>query len=506
MNENMGLKQKYIGVMDLGTTSVRFILFDPKGKVVSCKQKEIGQQYPEPGRVEEKPQEILESLEQVAGDTLKNDPEILDRLIALGICNQRESVMLWDRKDGKPVSRLIVWQDRRTAARCKELVDSGFSSTIKEKTGLAVDPYFSATKIEWLLNNNPIINSPGYGKDIICGTLDSWIIYRLTGNHYTDISNASRTMLFNINDRTWDRELLDIFNIPEAFLPLVKPSLGKDLFGYTGTSSVFKRKIPICCVMGDQQASLFGHRCFSKGQLKCTFGTGSFLVSNTGTERFDSSSGLISTIFYQQEGKMPHYALEGSIYNTGSTLKWLKDNMGLFKSYEDIDEMAEGISYQSRLYLVPALTGLGAPYWDPDAGALLIGFDRSTSPGRIIRAALESAAFRTRDIIKAMETDSGTRLGDIKIDGGVSRSRLFCQILADITGKKIIRSMLEETTSLGIFLGIGLAEGIWKNKKDIDIEDKSEVFDPRIGKGTRDIIYKNWKRAVGRSREWNRPE
>jgi glycerol kinase len=313
-------------------------------------------------------------------------------------------------------------------------------------------------------------------------------------------------MLFNINTIRWDRELLDVFNIPENILPKVQPSLGKAVFGYTRKNSVFGRKIPVCCVMGDQQASLFGHKCFNKGQVKCTFGTGSFLVSNTGTERFDSGSGLISTIFYQEEETKPYYALEGSIYNTGSTLKWLKDNMGLFKSYEDIDKMAEGIGYQSRLYLVPALTGLGAPYWDPDAGALLIGFEGSTSPGSIIRAAMESAAFRTRDIIQAMESDSGTSLKEIRIDGGVSRSRLFCQMLADITGKTIIRSMLEETTSLGVFLGACLAIGIWHGTKDIDVQDKSEAFIPKISRKARDNIYENWKRAVDRSRNWNRPQ
>lgn len=503
MDKDTGNSQKYIGVMDLGTTSVRFIVFDLKGEMVSLRQEEIGQQYPGPGLVEEDPREIFNSLEQAAGDTFKSLPGVKDGLAALGICNQRESVMLWDRRDGKPVSPLIVWQDRRTAARCRELKSSGYEDIIKKKTGLAIDPYFSATKIEWLLKDDPGLRSPAKDGDVLGGTLDSWVIFRLTGDHYTDISNASRTMLFNIDDGKWDRELLDIFHIPEAILPIVRPSLGKALFGYTRKSSVFGRKIPVCCVMGDQQASLFGHRCFARGQVKCTFGTGSFLISNTGGKRIDSKNGLISTIFYQEQEGDPCYALEGSIYNTGSTLKWLRDNMGLLKSYEDIDKMAEGTDHQDRLYLVPALTGLGAPYWDPEAGALIIGFDRSTSPGDIIRAALESAAFRTRDVIKAMEADSGTSIKEVRIDGGVAKSRLFCQLLADITGKRIIKPDLEETTSLGIFFGAGLAAGIWDHKEDIDIRDKNTSFEPMISSRIRETIYKNWERAVEKSLNWH---
>ena len=433
-------KHRFIGVIDLGTTSVRFTAFDLEGKVVAIRQKAISQQYPFPGWVEEKPMEILDLTEQSVRETLNEEPKIKENLEGLGICNQRESVMLWDKNTGEPLSELIVWQDRRTADRCRELEKAGLSSLIKEKTGLTTDPYFSATKIEWLLKNSPAYKDRRKEKNISCGTLDSWIIFRLTGNHLTDISNASRTMLFNINDPGWDSGLIDIFGIPLWVLPEVKPSFGKAVFGYTSSNSVFGGKIPLCCVMGDQQASLFGHRCFEKGQTKCTFGTGSFLISNTGDTRFDSKNGLISTIFYKEEHKRAYYALEGSIYNSGSILKWLKEDLGLIGNYDEIDKMASTVDYQSRMYIVPAMTGLGAPYWDPDAGALLIGFERSTSSAGIVRAALEAIAYRTGDIITAMEKDTGTRISEIRIDGGVSRSRLFCQIFADLTGKMTKRS------------------------------------------------------------------
>jgi len=492
----------FIGVIDLGTTSIRFIVFTLSGEVISIKQKAITQQYPHYGWVEEKPEEILRVMEEMIRNTISENHKINENIKALGICNQRESVMFWDKLTGKPLSELIVWQDRRTSDRCEELIKSGLSSTVKDKTGLMIDPYFSATKIEWLLKNKPELLKHNKDKKVACGTLDSWIIFKLTNNHFTDVSNASRTMLFNINDLAWDADLLKVFGISENILPVVKPSFGNAVFGCTAKDSIFGRKIPVNCVMGDQQASLFGHKCFSDGQIKCTFGTGSFLLLNTGTKRISSTNNLITTIFYQSENNEAYYALEGSIYNTGSIFQWFKENLKIISEYSEIEKMATGHKYQSNMYLVPAFTGLGAPYWDSNAGALLIGFNRSTRVDEIVRIAEEAIAYRTNDVILAMEQDMGKLIREIKIDGGVSRENLFCQILSDLTGKKIIKSSLKETTSLGTFFGVGLGMGLWESVAEIKTNHSLFNYQPKINSQLRTALYKNWLNAVERSKNW----
>lgn len=329
----------YIGVIDLGTTSIRFIVFNLSGEVISIKQKAITQQYPYYGWVEEEPEEILRVMEEMIRNTISENHKINENIKALGICNQRESIMFWDKLTGKPLSELIVWQDRRTSDRCKELIKSGLSNTVKDKTGLMIDPYFSATKIEWLLKNKPELLKHDKDKKVACGTLDSWIIFKLTNNHFTDVSNASRTMLFNINDLVWDADLLKVFGISENILPVVKPSFGNAVFGCTVKDSVFGRKIPVNCIMGDQQASLFGHKCFSDGQIKCTFGTGSFLLSNTGTKRINSNNNLITTIFYQSEKNEVYYALEVLSY------KYLSSNR-LDQGSSTFKEVLDKISFE----------------------------------------------------------------------------------------------------------------------------------------------------------------
>jgi len=498
----MGNKKNFIGVIDLGTTSVRFIIFNLKGVIISESYKSIKQFYPSLGWVEEDPNEIWESTQNVISEgMLKSSIEPPD-IIALGICNQRESIVVWNKEDGNPLSNVIVWQDRRTSERCDQLKNSGYESIIKDKTGLVLDPYFSATKLEWLLKNDNSLNKYLKKSNLVFGTVDSWVIYKLTDQHLTDVSNASRTMLFNINDLSWDVELLDIFNIPESILPDVLPSFGNSIYGHTKKDSILKHQIPICSVFGDQQASLFGHRCFSKYDVKSTFGTGTFLMMNTGNKRLSSNSNLLTTVFYQSNKGDVFYALEGSIYNTGSVFQWLKDELGIIHDYNEIGEITAGLDYQSNLFFVPAFTGLGAPYWDPYASGIIIGISRSTSKKEIIRAAEESIAYGVCDLVAAIEKDTGVKLTKIKIDGGVSKNDSFCQVLSDLTGIKVIKFPVKEITALGAMYGAGLGIGIWENPLQIGESSTYFEFHSKIGEKLRKKLYKNWCRAVSRSRNW----
>ncbi|HAJ96064.1 MAG TPA: glycerol kinase [Actinobacteria bacterium] len=496
------LKNKYIGVLDIGTTSVRFIIFHLNGHILFKSSKEIKQIYPRPGWVEEDPGQIWEAAEIVINDAISKGKINKSSILALGITNQRESVVLWDKNTGRPCTNLIVWQDRRTAKRCRELKNAGYENIIKEKTGLTIDPYFSATKIEWLLKNNPEIKSLENTKKLAFGTVDSYIIYKLTGNHLTDYSNASRTLLFNISKLCWDDELLDIFNIDKDILPRVLPCYGNAIFGVTKKESAFGGRIPICSVFGDQQGALFGQRCFSRGEIKSTFGTGSFIMQNTGREKVISKNGLLSTIFYG-DGKDTYYALEGSIYNAGSIFQWFKEGPGIIDDYDEIEKLAKDINYQEDLFVVPALTGLGAPYWDPYARGMIIGINRATSRGEIIRAAIESIGFRTADVLEAMAKDIKMDIKKLKIDGGVSKNRLFCQVLADITGASIIKFDIEETTSLGAMYGAGLGTGIWDSVSDIKEDMEFENYLPKIDIELRNKLYRKWKKAIEKVRNWS---
>ncbi len=496
------LKNKYIGVLDIGTTSVRFILFHLNGRILFKSSKEIKQIYPRPGWVEEGPGQIWEATEIVISDAISRGEIDKNSILALGITNQRESAVLWDRDTGKSCANLIVWQDRRTARRCRELKDAGYESAVKEKTGLTIDPYFSATKIEWLLKNNPEIESLKKSKRLAFGTVDSYIIYKLTGNHLTDYSNASRTLLFNISKLCWDDELLDIFNIDKNILPRVLPCYGNAIFGVTKKESAFGRQIPICSVFGDQQGALFGHKCFSRGEIKSTFGTGSFIMLNTGKERVVSRNGLLSTIFYG-DGKDIYYALEGSIYNTGSIFQWLKDGPGIIDDYDEIEKLAKDINYQEDLFMVPALTGLGAPYWDPCARGMIIGITLATSRNEIVRAAIESTGFRTADVLEAMAKDTEMDIEKLKIDGGVTKNRLFCQVLADITGASIVKFDIEEITSLGAMYGAGIGIGIWDSVSDIKEDMDFENYLPKIDIKLRNRLYGKWRKAVEKARNWS---
>ena len=491
--------------------------------------------YPQPGWVEEDANEIWEASQFVILDSLKKYDINPKNIIAIGICNQRESTLIWDKKTQEPLSKLIVWQDRRTSNRCDELKNLGLENKIKNKTGLTIDPYFSATKLEWLIKNfndnyyykkneknrvnnknnaiiinntnsinikNSINNNKSFSKNIAFGTLDSWILFKLSGNHMTDASNASRTMLFNIFEDKWDNELLDIFNIPENILPQVMPTFGNAIFGFTKKDSVFGHKIPICCIFGDQQSALFGQKCFKKGDIKSTYGTGSFIMVNNGFNKNTSNNNLISTIFYKSFKNEIFYGIEGSIYNAGSIFQWLKDGLGIIKSFDEIEKLAFDINYQSNLYFVPAFTGLGAPYWDPYARAILIGIMRSTNKKEIVRACIESIAYRTRDVMIAMAKDCNHEFEQLKIDGGVSQNNLFCQILADLTGVKIIKNNLKEITALGSFFGAGIGIGLWKTAYDIEEKNIQEEYTSKITDNERTKLYLKWLDAVSRSRNW----
>ncbi|MCG9479905.1 MAG: glycerol kinase GlpK [Actinomycetia bacterium] len=491
----------YIGVLDLGTTSVRFIIFKLDSTVQAQAFQPIAQTYPQSGWVEEDLNEIWSAACMVIEGAIDQGNIKADSILALGITNQRESVGFWDKDSGKPLAPLIVWQDRRTSRLCKQLKDKGYEQAVREKTGLTIDPYFSGTKINWMLKNNDAVRDAASRGRAVFGTLDSFIIYRLTGSHITDYSNASRTLLFNISSLKWDDELLDIFGVPKNILPEARPSYGHNYFGKTDRLSPFKASIPIQCVFGDQQAALFGQKCFYRGDVKSTFGTGSFIMMNSGKEKVNSKHGLLSTIFYSN-GRELFYALEGSVYNTGSVFQWLKEGIEIIGDYKDIEFLASGQDYQKDLFLVPALTGMGAPYWDPLARGLLIGITRSTSKKQIVRAAVESIAYRTLDVLNVLERETNLYISSIKIDGGVTRNRLFCQVLADITGKEINKLDLPEITALGSMYGAGLSIGLWSSQKDIKQSMGYQKYVSQMEVELRNNLYSNWQRAVDRAKNW----
>jgi glycerol kinase len=494
-------KSGYIGVLDLGTTSVRFIIFKRDGKIVSENYLPIKQYYPRSGWVEEDPMEIWESSQEVIRRSVLKCMINFNEIAAVGISSQRESTVVWDKNSGKPCSSLIVWQDRRTSKRCDELKDQGLLEFIRGKTGLIIDPYFSATKLEWILSDNNEIREKAKRGEVLFGTLDTWIIFKLTGRHLTDVSNASRTMLFNIYDLKWDDELLSIFNVPKNILPEVLPSYGKSIFGFTKADSVFNNKIPICSDFGDQQASLFGQRCFQEGDIKGTFGTGTFVLVNTGANKVVSKN-LLTTIYYGSDKNEISYALEGSVYNTGSIFQWLKEEMGIINDYDDIDKLASEVGYQGNMFIVPAFTGLGAPFWDPYARGIIVGLTRASGRNHIVRAAMEAIAYRTKDVLITMQKDSGAVFREIKIDGGVSQNKLFCKILADLTGIKIKKFDIKEVTALGAMYGAGIGSGFWDNPLQITEDRDFEYYLPEIDDEFREYLYKNWSRAILCSREW----
>ena len=482
---------KHILAIDQGTTGSRAIVYDREGRQVAAAYREFTQRFPRPGWVEHDPEEIWQSVETARREVLDQVPA--SSIAAIGITNQRETTIVWDRETGEPVYNAIVWQCRRTADRCDQINRApGETEFFRERTGLPVDAYFSATKIEWILRNVAGAREKADAGRLLFGTTDSWILWKLTGGkvHATDFTNASRTMLFNISNLAWDDDILGCFGIPGSMLPEVRASSG--IVGdYQG--------IPISGIAGDQQSALFGQACFEPGTIKNTYGTGSFILMNTGKNRPHSAHGLIVTLACGSEGE-PVYALEGAVFVAGAAIQWLRDGLGIVPSAPESERMATSVPDSEGLYFVPALTGLGAPYWDQDARGAIFGLTRGTTSAHLVRAALEAMCYQTRDVLEAMQNDSGLAIPSLKVDGGAAANDFLCQFQADILGVEVVRPETIETTSLGAAYLAGLAVGYWKNADEIRAcwqEDR--VFGPAIPRVAADSLYAGWQDAVRRT-------
>ena len=492
------MTDKYILALDQGTSSSRAIVFDHDGTIRSVAQKEFTQYFPKSGWVEHEPHEIWSSQAAVIAEAISAiDINGLD-IAAIGITNQRETTIVWDRDTDEPVYRAIVWQDRRTSEYCDELKAQGYDKMIREKTGLIPDAYFSATKIKWILDNVPGARKRAEEGKLLFGTVDSWLVWRLTRGtvHVTDVTNASRTMLFNIHTLEWDDELLKLFDIPRSMMPKVKQS--SEVYGHT-TTTLFAHNVPIAGIAGDQQAALFGQMCIEPGAVKNTYGTGCFLLMNTGEKPILSSNRLLTTVAWKINDKV-NYALEGSIFVGGSVVQWLRDGLKCISSSSEVESLAASVPDNGGVYFVPALTGLGAPYWDPDARGLIDGLSRGTTTGHIARAALEGIAFQTYDIVKAMERDAQLPIKELKVDGGASRNNLLMQFQSDILDTQVLRPKVTETTALGAAYLAGLAVGFWKDIDEIKAQWQIDrTFDPTGETDRVERCLAGWRDAIART-------
>ncbi len=485
---------RYILSLDQGTTSSRAIVFDKGGNIISMSQKEFGQIYPKPYWVEHDPMEILSSQLKVAKDALSKKNIPAEDIISIGITNQRETTVVWEKDTGKPIYNAICWQCHRTADMIEDLLDDEKKDLIKRKSGLIPDAYFSASKLAWILDRKDSDRKRAKKGELLFGTVDSWLIWNLTKNHYTDMTNASRTMLFNIHDMKWDEEILDIFNIPTEMLPKVFPS---GAFYGECDERFFGKKIPITGVAGDQQAALFGQMCFGKGDVKNTYGTGCFLLMNTQDEIIESKNGLLTTVASTLEGEKTQYALEGSVFIGGACVQWLRDELRIIDRACDTEDICEKNNKQSQVYLVPSFTGMGAPYWNPNAKGMLTGIGRNTGREDIIKAAVDSICYQVADVAGAMEEDAKTKLTSLKVDGGASANNYLLKFQADILGKKVIRPSCVESTALGAAYLSGLYTGFWKDRDEIrENASVDRVFEPKIDKEKRDKLTGGWKKAV----------
>lgn len=492
---------KYVMALDQGTTSSRCILFNKKGEILSMAQKEFGQIYPKPGWVEHNPMEIWSSQLAVTTEAMAMVGAAPSDIAGIGITNQRETTIVWDKNTGEPVYNAIVWQCRRTADKIDELAAAGYEDMIREKTGLVPDAYFSATKIAWILENVPGARQRAEKGELLFGTVDSWLIWNLTKGevHVTDYTNASRTMLYDIHRLCWDEELLRLLEIPECMLPKVKPS--SCIYGYT-ENTVLGGRIPIAGIAGDQQAALFGQCCFSKGQVKNTYGTGCFLLMNTGTEAIASRNGLITTIAASCGGQV-EYALEGSVFVGGAAVQWLRDGMRMIKSAAQTEEYTDKAEDTTGVYVVPAFAGMGAPYWNPYARGTIVGITRGCKKEHFIRATLESIAYQTYDVLRAMEEDAEVSIAGLKVDGGASANNFLMQFQADILGARVYRPECIETTALGAAYLAGLATGYWKSREEIRENWQLEKeFMHEMGEERREMLLKGWKKAVKCALAW----
>jgi glycerol kinase len=493
----------HILALDQGTTSSRAIIINQKGMIVAEKQQEFPQIFPQPGWVEHDPEAIWSTQLKTAQDAIAYSGLKTDRIAAIGVTNQRETTIVWDRETGKPIHNAIVWQCRRTSSMCEELKAEGFDQVLREKTGLVADAYFSGTKIVWLLENVPGARNLAESGQLAFGTIDTFLLWRLSGGrlHITDVSNASRTLLYNIFERAWDAQILDHLRIPASILPEVRPS--STVYGHT-EKDLFGDAIPLAGVAGDQQAAMFGQACYYSGRAKNTYGTGCFLLLNTGDHAVISNSGLLSTIGWElgYEDSLT-YCLEGSVFIAGAAVQWLRDGLGIISQSHEVESLASIVPDNGGVFLVPAFVGLGAPYWDPYARGTIIGLTRGTTAGHLARATIEAIAYQTRDVIEAMRKDADLDLESLRVDGGAAGNNLLMQFQADILGVPVLRPVVTETTALGAAFLAGLAVGLWPSLNSLEkIWQIEAEFLPNMSDDQRDTLYSDWLRAVERSRNW----
>jgi glycerol kinase len=502
------MAKEYVLAIDQGTTSSRAMLFNHDGTVAGVAQEEHEQIYPQAGWVEHDPKEIWERTQQVTGQVLRDKGISADNVAAVGITNQRETTVIWDKNTGEPVYNAIVWQDTRTQPIVSRWKEEGYEDEIKPKTGLVIATYFSGTKIAWILENVEGARERAERGDLLFGNTDTWVIWNLTGgvnggSHVTDYTNASRTMLFNLADTDWDDAILAELNIPKAMLPELRPSSDRDFYGQTTGDGALGGQVPVCGDAGDQQAALFGQACFDVGQAKNTYGTGNFLLQNTGQQVVPSKSGLLTTGFYALERGNSYYALEGSIAITGAAVQWLRDNLKLIASADETEEIAQSVEDSGGAYFVPAFSGLFAPYWDERARGAIVGLTRYVNRAHLVRATLESMCYQSRDVAEAVEQDSGKPLPDLRVDGGAVKNNFLMQLQADILGIPVIRPQVQETTALGAAYLAGLAVGYWSDREEMRQNwQVDRTFEPQWSEDQRESGYAQWKKAIERTRGW----
>ena len=492
----MAKEKRYILALDQGTTSSRAIIFDHDGKIVTVAQREFKQYFPKPGWVEHNANEIWGSVLAVMAEAFGSADIDPNEIAGIGITNQRETAVVWEKETGRPVYNAVVWQSRQTADICEELKAAGHSDMVRDKTGLLIDAYFSGTKVKWILDNVEGAREKAENGELLFGTIDTWLIWKLSGGkaHVTDYSNASRTLMYNIYEQKWDDELLEILTVPKSMLPEVKPS--SEVYANTIPYHFFGFEVPIAGAAGDQQAALFGQTCFEKGEAKNTYGTGCFMLMNTGEEAVKSDHGLLTTIAWGYNGKV-EYALEGSIFVAGSAIQWLRDGLRMLKSAKDSEQYATRIESTDGVYVVPAFVGLGAPYWNSDVRGAIFGLTRGTEKEQMVRATIESLAYQTRDVLTSMESDSGINLKTLRVDGGAVSNNFLMQFQSDILNVPVERPEVSETTALGAAYLAGLAVGFWKDQAEVKDQWKlDKKFDPNMDESHREALYKGWQHAV----------
>ncbi len=496
------MAKKYVMAFDAGTTSSRAILFDHDGEIVSVAQQEFPQIYPKPGWVEHDPMDIWATQSGVARQVIEKAGAKPDEVAAIGITNQRETAIVWEKSTGKPIMNGIVWQDRRTAGICDAMKAKGLEEYVRENTGLVIDAYFSGTKVKWMLDNVPGAREKAEKGELLFGTVDTWLIWKLTGGkvHVTDYSNASRTLMFNIKTLQWDDKMLGELGVPKSMLPNVRPS--SEVYGNTDEKTFGGAQIPVAAAIGDQQGALFGQACFETGMAKNTYGTGSFVLMNTGTDRIPSKNGLLTTIAWGLDGKV-EYALEGAIFVTGAAVQWLRDELKIVADAADTNYFASKVEDTHGVYMVPAFVGLGAPYWDQYARGAIVGLTRGANRDHIVRATLESIGYQSRDVLECMEKDSGISMKELKVDGGASNNNFLMQFQADVLGVPVMRPKIVETTARGSGFLAGLATGFWKSKSElVNAFELERKFEPAVDKAERDKLYKGWQKAVEKAKDW----